>query len=67
MQTISEILGDVVMVADPSGPRDSVSRDSLSRADAMRLQDELLAAGYRASWAPDNDDHTRAWLYLVED
>lgn len=42
-----------------------VSVESLRPSEARSLEAELIAAGFEASWTPDADDKSQAWVYVT--
>jgi len=65
LRPFSQIVDGVALISDPDGPG-LVSRDALPVADARRLERELRDAGHEASWAPDGNDRSTAWLYVTQ-
>lgn len=45
---------------------DGALSEALTTARARELVSRLEARGVEASWAPDNDDRTLAWVYVTE-
>jgi len=43
---------------------DRALNEPVPRDVARAAVDDLEAAGYEASWAPDNDDRSMAWIYV---
>jgi hypothetical protein len=41
-----------------------VATTTITTADAKRAVEALSGEALTASWAPDNEDHSQAWLYV---
>jgi hypothetical protein len=61
---LSSIGLDMTLTTSPDDAA-TVSRGSISAADARRAVAALTAAGIEASSAPDHDDRGREWLYVT--
>lgn len=50
---------------DPDTLGGYVTTSAMPRAEARELEEDLALAGLAVSWAPDSDDPSRTWLYVV--
>ena len=53
------------MVTDPNTAGGLVTEQALPIAEARELVAAYEARGLVSSWAPDHDDRSRAWVYVV--
>ena len=67
VQRIADILRGIGITllfgADPDS-YGVVAKTTITTAAAKQAVQALSGEGLTASWAPDNEDHSQAWLYV---
>jgi len=67
VQRIADILRGIGITLLFGADPDSfgvVAKTTITTDNARRAVESLSANGFAASWAPDNDDRSAAWLYV---